>query len=152
MEEKNSKNTKRIFVYGIIMLVCVAAVVLIGITTGPNNFGDENKENHQLIQEKQNNIRILEEQVALLQKEVDVLTAENEEIKKQLDEQPIDTGVSKEINLQQMLADLRDIYEMFKSGDVEKARDEFEKIEPVGFDDATHAYYEILGDILEGEN
>ncbi len=146
------KRNKMIFVYGLIMLVCVALIAVIGLATGPSVHHDSEK-GQNAIDEKQNSIRLLEERVAELEKENAAL---NEEVKKVTEERDalleeskkIDTSGSEAVTLEQAMSDLKDIYENYKAGNVAEAKGAFEKIEPMGFDDATLAYYEILKDVL----
>ena len=146
------QRNKMIFVYGLIMLACVALIVVVGLVTGPAVSSDSG-EGQNAIDEKQNSIRILEEKVAALEKDMEKITAErdalaeeNENLRETLQ---LDSSESDYVTMEQAMADLKDIYEIYKSGNVSKARSEFAKIEPMGFDDATLAYYELLKDVLE---
>ncbi len=133
------KNYKKIYSYGIIFLVCVIAIVAVGILSQHNPQG-EKIDYQNLIEANQNSIRLLEEENAKLKKTIS-------ELEKKLSEEKLFesdvTTVSQAIN------DMKEIYEKFKSGEKDKAKDDFKKIEPIGFDDNALLYYEILKDLLE---
>ncbi len=146
------KRNKMIFVYGLIMLVCVALIVVVGLATGPS-VGQDSDKGQNAIDEKQNSIRLLEERVAELEKENAALKDEVKKISEERDalakeNQQLYTSESKTVTMEQALADLKDIYEKYKAGDIAEAKADFGKIEPMGYDEATLAYYEILNDIL----
>ncbi len=157
MKESNKNNNKRVFLYGVIMLLCVAIIVIVGLVTG-SGIGENNIEGQNLIDEKQNNIRLLEEKVSALEKEVESLKVEKNKyiaqvnsLTEQLDNTSLNTEASDAATHAQAFADLKNIYNTFKAGKVDEAKAAFVKIEPMGYDDATLAYYEILKDLL-GKN
>ncbi|MBQ7097961.1 MAG: hypothetical protein IJN96_07770 [Clostridia bacterium] len=157
MKESNKNDSRRVFLYGVIMLLCVVLIVLIGFLTG-SGIGEDNIESQNLIDEKQNNIRLLEEKVSALESEVESLTVEKNKyiaqvnsLTEQLQSKPLNTDESDAATYAQAFSDLKNIYETFKAGKVDEAKAAFVKIEPMGYDDATLAYYEILKDLL-GKN
>ena len=139
-----------IFVYGLIMLVIVALFVVLGFVTSPENETDL-LESQNLIEEKQNSIRKLEEENSNLKKENEQLSSEVENFKNRIAELEAQFGAegSEDVTMSQALADLKDIYEDYKSGNVSRAKENFAKIVPMGYDDATQAYYDLLKDVLE---
>lgn len=165
------KRNKMVFIYGLIMLVVVALVVVLGYVTGPQH--DESQETSQtLIDEKQNSIRRLEEELEgakkensnlivekdelLLQQKNDAakiqsLEAENKTLKEQLDSATALTEADA-VTMAQALADLKDIYENHKAGNVQDAKEAFEKIDTNGYSDEVLAYYELLKDVLNADN
>lgn len=157
MKESNKNDNRRVFLYGVIMLLCVALIVVIGLLTGPGS-GENSIEGQNVIEEKQNNIRMLEEKVSALESEVESLKVEKNKyiaqvnsLTEQLQSKPLNTDESDTATYEQAFADLKNIYQTFKAGKVDEAKAAFVKIEPMGYDDATLAYYEILKDIL-GKN
>ena len=143
-------KNKMIFVYGLIMLVIVALFVVLGFVTSPENETDL-LESQNLIEEKQNSIRKLEEENSNLKKENEQLSSEVENFKNRIAELEAQFGAegSEDVTMSQALADLKDIYEDYKSGNVSRAKENFAKIVPMGYDDATQAYYDLLKDVLE---
>ena len=165
------KRNKMVFIYGLIMLVVVALIVILGYVTGPKH--DESQEVSQtLIDEKQNSIRRLEEELEGVKKEnsnlivekdelllqqkndaakIQSLEAENKALKEQLDSAAALTEADA-VTMAQALADLKDIYENHKSGNVQDAKAAFEKIDTNGYSDEVLAYYELLKDIMNADN
>lgn len=143
-------KNKMIFVYGLIMLVIVALFVVLGFVTSPENETGL-LESQNLIEEKQNSIRKLEEENSNLKKENEQLSSEVENCKNRIAELEAQFGAegSEDVTMSQALADLKDIYEDYKSGNVSRAKENFAKIVPMGYDDATQAYYDLLKDVLE---
>lgn len=133
------KDYKRVCIYGIIMLLCVVMIVLVGWLS-QRKIDVQEIEYQNLITANQNSIRALEEKVASLEKE-------NKSLKEQLSQSMMLQSDVTTSN--QALADLKEIYDTFKSGKKEQARETFKKIETMGFDDTALAYYEILKDMLE---
>lgn len=133
------RDYKRVCIYGIIMLLCVVVIVVVGWLS-QKKIDVQEIEYQNLITANQNSIRTLEEKIAELEKE-------NEELKEQVSQSMMLQSDVTTSN--QAFADLEEIYDMFKDGKKEQARTAFKKIEPMGFDDATLAYYEILKDMLE---
>lgn len=155
MNEPNKNGNRRFFLYGVIMLICVALIVSIGLMIG-HIIGDNDIEGQNVIDEKQNNIRVLEEKVSVLENELEALKVEKNKyiaqvnsLTEQLQSKPLNTDESDAATLEQAFADLKNIYQTFKAGKVDEAKAAFVKIEPMGYDDVTLAYYEILKDILE---
>ncbi len=133
------RDYKRVCVYGIIMLLCVVVIVVVGWLS-QKKIDVQEIEYQNLITANQNSIRTLEEKISKLEKE-------NKELKEQISQSMMLQSDVTTSN--QALADLKEIYDAFKNGKKEQARTAFKKIEPMGFDDAALAYYEILKDMLE---
>ena len=133
------KNYKRIFVYGLAMMICVIVIVIMGILSQKKSDAYENQY-QTLLTENQSSIKILEEKIVHLEKE-------NSELQKKLNN--ISSFESDVTTQSQALSDLVDIYKDFREGKVQEAKKTFKKIEPMGFDDPTLAYYEILKYVLE---
>ncbi len=133
------KNYKRILGYALIMVISVLIIVLMAC------LSENRLENFQ--EQYQENMTISEKQVLELENQIDRLEKENGELKEKLEKNM--TITSDVVTSQQALSDLKDIYQKYKSGKVPEARADLEKIEPMGFDDATLSYYELLSDILK---
>lgn len=133
------KNNKRIFLFNIVLLVSVSSFVITGCTTRKKTEDNEIVYKN-IIEEKQEAFKNLEEENAELKKE-------NKELQTKLTQALSEK--SEQATLGQALSDLIDIYELYKSGNKEKAIEKLKKIEPMGFDDATLAYYKILKDLLK---
>ena len=133
------KNYRKLFGYGIIMAVCVLIIVLIACLS----------ENRIEVYEDEYEKSVLATQKQLdgLEEKIVELTNENFELKKQLEK--INGLESDLVTTQQALSDMKDIFEIYKNGDLVGAKKAYEKIEPIGFDDSTLAYYELLGELLK---
>lgn len=132
------KNYKRIYGYAVIMVVCVLIIVLIACLS-ENRIADYQNQYEEDMTISQKQILTLEEKISALEKE-------KSELEKQLKEKM--TLGSDLVTSQQTMADLKEIYEKYKSGNTAQAKAALDRIEPIGFDDMTLAYYEILSDIL----
>ncbi len=133
-----SKNYKKLYGYAIIMVVCVLVIVLVAALS-------ENRiEGYQT--EYENSLTITQKQIQSLEEEISRLSKENSELQEKIDKN-MSLG-SDLITGQQALSDLKDIYELYKSGKADEAKEQLSKIEPIGFDDGTLMYYEILKDLL----
>lgn len=133
------KDYRRVLIYGLVMLACVIVIVIMGILSQKKIDGYED-EYQNLVTANQNSIRTLEEKIAELEKE-------NKALQKQVND--ISSQESDITTQTQVLSDLKDIFEAFKAGKTEEAKNTFKKIEPMGFDDSTLAYYELLKYVLE---
>ena len=133
------KNYKRIFGYALIMVIIVLIIVLIAC------LSESRLENFQ--EQYQENITINQKQVLELENKIERLEKENSKLKEKLEKNL--TITSDVVTSQQALSDLKDIYQKYKAGKVAEARTDLDKIEPMGFDDATLSYYELLSDILK---
>ena len=133
------KNYKRIFGYALIMVISVLIIVLIAC------LSESRLENFQ--EQYQENITINQKQVLELENKIERLEKENSKLKEKLEKNL--TITSDVVTSQQALSDLKDIYQKYKAGKVAEARTDLDKIEPMGFDDATLSYYELLSDILK---
>ncbi len=133
-----SKNYKKLYGYAVIMVICVLVIVLVAC------LSENRLEGYQT--EYENALTMNQKQIQLLEEEIAKLSKENSELQKKLEEN-MSLG-SDLVTGQQTMSDLKDIYELYKSGKSKDAKKQFSKIEPIGFDDATLAYYEILRDLL----
>ncbi len=133
------RDYRRILMYGLVMFICVIVIVVMAFLSQEKIDGHQ-LEYQKVITENQDNIRVLEEKILTLEKE-------NKSLQKQLTD--VMSMRSDEATQSQIMRDLLDIYETYKSGDVEEAKKTFAKIEPMGFDDNALAYYELLKDYLE---
>ncbi|MBR5615014.1 MAG: hypothetical protein IKT39_06060 [Clostridia bacterium] len=133
------KNYKRIFGYAFIMIICVIAIVLMAC------LSENRLEGYQT--EYETAINGHQRQIEALEKEILNLSNENAELKKKIDmtsslQSELETG-------SQAMNDMKELFELFKSGSRDEARKEFAKIEPIGFDDVSLAYYELLKEYLK---
>ena len=133
------KNYKRVLGYALIMVISVLIIVLIAC------LSESRLENFQ--EQYQDNITINQKQVLELENKIERLEKENSKLKEKLEKNL--TITSDVVTSQQALSDLKDIYQKYKAGKVAEARTDLDKIEPMGFDDATLSYYELLSDILK---
>ncbi len=132
------KNYKKIFGEAIVLAACVLIIVLIAC------ISENRLEGYQ--EEYEKGMTLSQAQVEKLEAKIEVLEDEKAELQKKLDESL--QASADAVTNQQALSDLKDIYETYKSGKTAEAKKQFKKIEPMGFDDATLSYYELLSDIL----
>lgn len=137
--------SRKIIGYALIMIFFVGLIVLIGILS--DNKLDTRQE------EYEKEIIGTQIQIEALEKKIADLSAENEELKKSLEaeKKQNDENVELQSKLEtssQALSGLKDIYDLYKSGSKSQAKDLLSKIEPIGFDDASLAYYELLKDFI----
>lgn len=132
------KSYKKIFGYGLIMVFCVLAIVLVACLS-------ENKlEGYQL--EYEQAMTVSQKQIQSLEAEIARLSEEKAELEKK-----IEKSMTLQADLatnDQALLDLKDIYDIYKSGKESEAKAKFSKIEPIGFEDMALWYYELLSDVL----
>ena len=133
------KNYKRIFGYALVMLACVMIMVLVAC------LSENRLEEYQ--DEYNESMTLSQKQIVSLEQQIEKLEKENAELKK-INEKNMSIG-AEAVTTEQAFADLREIYEKYKSGKTAEAKAEFKKIEPIGFDDATLSYYELLSDMLK---
>lgn len=132
------ENYKKLYGYAIIMIVCVLIIVLV-VALSDNRLKGYQTEYEEEMTTGQKQIQMLEDQIV-------ALSEENAELKKELAQsQKLGSDL---VTAEQAMSDLKDIYQMYKSGKGEEAKALFDKIEPMGFDDATLDYYEVLKDLL----
>ena len=132
------KNYIKVYGYAVIMIVCVIAIVLIACLS--ENRLDSYQE------EYENTITVNQKQIESLEKEIAMLSDENKELKKKVEETlTLQTELE---GGQQAMSDMKEIYSLYKSGSKTEAKNRFSKIEPIGFDDMCLAYYELLKDYL----
>lgn len=132
------KNYKKVYGYGLIMVVCVILIVLVAC------LSETRLDSFQAEYELQ--MTGHQKQVELLEKQIVELTEKNRELEEKLQktaalESELETG-------NQALNDLIDIFDQYKDGDKAAAKEKFSKIEPIGFDDTALAYYQLLKDFL----
>lgn len=133
------KNYKKLFGYGIVMLVCVLVIVLMACLSENRLAGYES--------EYEESILATQKQVEALEEKIVSLTNENLELKKQLEKT---AGLEADlVTSQQALSDMKDIFKTYKGGDENSAKAAYQKIEPMGFDDSALAYFELLGELLK---
>lgn len=133
------RDYKKVLLYGLTMLACVALILVIAIVS--DNKIDGYESNYQSL------VKVSESNIKMLEKEIDVLEKENKDLKEKLKKSM--TLESDVATLGQIFADLREIFELYQDGNVEEAREKFEKIEPMGFDDKTLCYYEALKELMK---
>ena len=133
------KNYKRIFGYAIILGVCALLMVLVTFLS-ENRFED-------FEEQYQNDLTLSQKQIIGLEEQIEKLEKENAKLKMEVGRS--ESLGSDLVTSQQAISDLKEIYEKYKSGDVKSAKAELQKIEPIGFDDASLAYYQILIDVVK---
>ena len=132
------KNYKKLFGYAAVMIACVLVIVLMAALS-ENRIEGYQTEYEQAMTAGQ-------KQVEALQNEIEKLTKENDELKKAAaDVQRQDSDL---VTASQAYSDLKGIYDLYKSGKISDAKKQFSKIEPMGFDDITLDYYEVLKALL----
>ena len=100
------KNYKKLYGYAIIMVVCVLIIVLIAALSD-NRLKGYQTEYEEEMTAGQKQIEMLEEQIA-------TLSEENSELKKEIAQaQKLGSDL---VTVQQAMSDLKDIYQMYKSG------------------------------------
>ena len=133
------KNYKKIFGYALILGVCALLMVVFACLS-ENRLED-------FEEQYKNDLTLNQKQILSLEEQIKSLEKENLKLKEELNKsQSLGSDL---VTSQQVLSDLKEIYGKYKSGDVTVAKAELEKIEPLGFDDATLAYYQILVDIVK---
>ena len=132
------KNYKRIFGYAIILGVC--ALLMVGFACLSENRMDDFEEQYQ------KDMTLSQKQILSLEEQIENLEKENSKLKEEL--KTTESFGSDLVTSQQVISDLKEIYEKYKAGDVKSAKAALKKIEPMGFDDASLAYYQILVDII----
>lgn len=137
-------NYKCILLFSVVLLICAMAITGCvskkELENGETTYQD-------MLKESRETLKILEKETAELKKKNEELEEENKELQTKLTQ-----ALSEKSDMtthSQALADLIDIYELYKSGKANDAAAKLKKIEPMGFDDATLAYYEILKDVFE---
>ena len=136
--EKVKKNYKKIMGYALVMVVSVLIIVLVAALS-------ENKlDEYQL--EYEESMTISQKQIATLEEKIKKLEKENSDLEKRI-EAGMNFG-SDLVTGQQAFLDMKEIYEIYKSGDKTSAKAKFSKIETMGFDDILLGYHEILSEVL----
>ncbi len=133
------KNYKRIFGYAIILGVC--ALLMVGFACLSENRLEDFEEQYK------NDLTLNQKQILGLEQQIEMLEEENARLKEAIGKS--ESLGSDLVTSQQAISDLKEIYEKYKAGETEVAKAELKKIEPLGFDDASLAYYQILIDIVK---
>lgn len=138
---------KRILSFSVAVILCL--IVMTGCGSKKNSA-----ENEKTSQEMLAEISALKGETAELKRinkelesQNDNLEKENKELQTKLTQEMSDKS---DITTQdQVMSDLMNIYKLYKSGKTSDASAKIKKIEPMGFDDETLAFYEVLKDVLE---
>lgn len=82
------------------------------------------------------------------------ITDENQRLNervKNLEEKLLDANASsgKEITNSQMMTELKAIFRLYKMGNSAEAKEQFNRIPEMGFDDTTYDYYQVLKELLK---
>lgn len=132
------KDFKRLYTYGLIMIVCVIIIVIFAwlsstkLESSQADYEDKLMQNRTQIEDLEKRIADLEDEKYKLEKEV----------KKNTDAQAkLDVA-------NQALNDLTEVFKLIEAGDLDTAKEKFGKIETGGFDDAALAFYGALNSIL----
>lgn len=133
------KNIKKLYVYGLIMIVCVIVIVLIAW------MSDTRVNNYQSEYETQLTAR--QSEIDVLQKRIAELEDKNSELEK-TNKENID-ALAKLDKYSQTMNDLTEVYKLFKDGKEEEAKNLFSQLDTAGYDDGALAFYEILKEILQ---
>lgn len=133
------KNIKKLYVYGLIMIVCVIVIVLIAW------MSDTRVNNYQSEYETQLTAR--QSEIDVLQKRIAELEDKNSELEK-TNKENID-ALAKLDKYSQTMNDLTEVYKLFKDGKEEEAKNLFSQLDTTGYDDGALAFYEILKEILQ---
>ncbi len=120
------------------MIACVLIIVLVAALS-ENRLEGYQTEYEEAMTAGQKQIQMLEEEIV-------TLTQKNKELEKEITE--LKKSTSDLVTAEQAYTDLKDIYDMYKSGRVTEAKKQLGKIEPMGYNDATMNYYEVLKDLL----
>lgn len=143
-------NNKRSLAFCIVVIICLMTIAGCSPKT---NLKENNKTTEDLLLESQVEVSSLKGETAELKRINKELQSRNESLEKENDElQTKLTQVLSEksdITTQdQVMLDLMYIYKLYKSGKMSDALSKIKKIEPMGFDDVTLAFYEMLKDVL----
>ena len=133
------KNIKKLYVYGLIMIVCVIVIVLIAW------MSDTRVNNYQSEYETQLTAR--QSEIDVLQKRIAELEDKNSELEK-TNKENID-ALAKLDKYSQTMNDLTEVYKLFKDGKEEEAKNLFSQLDTTGYDDGALAFYETLKEILQ---
>ena len=145
------KNYKRIFAFGVILIVF--SIIITGCKS-KNNLAESEKTNAELLLESQAEVSALKGETAELKRINEELLSQNDNLDKQNKElqKKLTQALSEKSDIttqDQVMTDLMYIYKLYKSGKATDALVKIKKIEPMGFDDITLAFYEMLKDVLE---
>ena len=125
------KDFKRLYTYGLIMIVCVIIIVIFAwlsstkLESSQADYEDKLMQNRTQIEELEKRIADLEDEKYKLEKEV-----------------------KKNTDAQAKLDDLTEVFKLIEAGDLDTAKEKFGRIETGGFDDAALAFYGALNSIL----
>ncbi len=125
------KDFKKVYSYGLIMIVAVLIIVLIACLS-ESRLDVAQEEYESMLSTHQTEIRVLEEELDTLRETVN----QNMDIQAKLDKH------------NQIMNDLTEIYKLIEAGEKGSASDKIDKIETNGFDDGELAFYETLKKLL----
>lgn len=129
------KDFKRLYTYGLIMIICVIAIVIIAAMS--------QLESTQAIEDKlTQNLT----QIENLEKRIADLEEEKHELEKKLSKNS--EAEAKLEKAEQSLNDLTEIYKLAEAGELEKAKEKLDGMDTNGFSDAALAFYGALDEIL----
>jgi len=133
------KDFKKVYGYGLIMIVAVLIIVVIAFLS-ESRVDDAHEEYKNVLSVNEGIINQLEEKV-------DELEAENESLRKDAENNmDIQAKLDKH---NQIMSDLTEVYNYIKDGKQTLAVEKLAKIEPVGFDDGELAFYEALKELVK---
>ncbi len=135
---------KQVFSLGVVLIF---SLLTITGCASKKNLAENESTYQKLLSESQTKVAALEKELAEREVEKEELEKENSELQAKLTQ--ILSDKSNVTTLNQAMADLMDIYRLYKSGKNDEAFGKIKKIEPMGFDDEALAFYEILKDVLE---
>ena len=125
------KDFKKVYSYGLIMIVAVLIIVLIACLS-ESRLDTAQEEYESMLSTHQNEIRILEGEIDELRETVN----QNMDIQAKLDKH------------NQIMSDLTEVYNLIEAGEEKQASDKIARIEINGFDDGELAFYETLKKLL----
>lgn len=135
---------KRILLF--VIVLCIFSMAIAGCAS-ETKMEESEKSYQEMLEKCQVALSALEEKTAELKTQKENLEKENKELQTKLTQA---LSEKSDITTQsQAMADLMDIYSVYKSGKTTEALEKIKMIEPMGFDDETLAFYEILKNILE---
>ena len=138
------KNYKRILAIGVVLIVCLMTIT--GCTS-KKKLKEAETTYQNLLAESQAALSALEKEAAEVKSKNEELEKENKELQTNLTR--VLSDKSDITTRDQVMTDLMDIYSLYQSGKNDEALEKIKKIEPIGFDDETLAFYELLKDVLE---
>ncbi len=129
------KDMKKVYSYGLIMIVAVLVIVFVAC------LSESRLDN---AQEEYENMLISH------QGEIDELEKENSELREKIN-QNIDVQSKLDIH-NQIMNELAEIYNLLNDGKKDQASEKLGKIETNGFDDGELAFYNAIKNLIETED